>query len=388
MTPENAGLQAPLAGLRIIEMAGIGPGPFAAMMLADHGAEVIRIDRPSPPSSYKDPVSRSRRSIAIDLKRPEGNDAVLALAQGADGLIEGFRPGVMERLGLGPDVLLARNPHLVYGRMTGWGQTGPLAHAAGHDLAYLAISGALHSMGRAGEKPPVPLNLVGDYGAGGMMLAFGMVSAILAAQRTGQGQVVDASISDGAALLMSMFFGIGPKVDWQAPRGSHMLTGAAPFYDTYETLDGGYVAIAAIEPQFYALLLGKLGIADDPDFTAQLDQTRWPAAKAKLAQLFRTRSRDAWCALLEGTDACFAPVLSMAEAADYPHNRARGTFLRPSGLLQPAPAPRFSRAPDHDPDLRPCGADTEQLLQEAGYSWKEIDALRQAGVVGVAPTSP
>lgn len=374
--------KAPLAGVRILELGGIGPGPFAAMMLADHGAEVIRIDRPAPPSSYRDPVERSRRSLVIDLKRPEGVAAVVALARSADGLIEGFRPGVMERLGLGPDVLCAENPRLVYGRMTGWGQIGPLAQAAGHDLVYLAISGALHSMGRAGEKPPVPLNLVGDYGAGGMLLAFGMVSALLAAARTGRGEVIDAAISDGAALLMSMFYGSGPRVDWQGPRGSHMLTGAAPFYDTYETREGAYVAVAAIEPQFYAILLDRLGLANDPDLRAQMDQSRWPAAKARLTALFLTRTRDEWCALLEGSDACFAPVLSMAEAPQHPHNRERGTFLHADGMLQPAPAPRYAGSGFTPSAPRERDSDGAALLREAGYTAEDITQLFQSGVLG------
>lgn len=372
---------APLAGLRIVEFGGIGPGPFAAMMLADHGAEVIRIDRPAPASSYYDPMARSRRSVVLDLKHPDGVAAARALVKTADALIEGFRPGVMERLGLGPDVLRAENPRLVYGRMTGWGQDGPLAQAAGHDLVYLAISGALHSMGKAGEKPPVPLNLIGDFGAGGMLLAFGMVSAMLEAQRSGQGDVVDAAISDGSALLMSMFYGFGPQTDWQAPRGSHVLTGAAPFYDTYETRDGGYIAIGAMEQQFYALLLDRLGMADDEDLRHQMDQSRWPAAKAKLTALFLTRTRDEWCSLLEGTDACFAPVLTMQEAPNYPHNRARGTFTAITGQLQPAPAPRYARMQVREPTNVVRGADGAALLQEAGYSAKDIADLCRAGVL-------
>jgi alpha-methylacyl-CoA racemase len=371
-----------LEGLRIIEIGGVGPGPFAGMMLADHGAEVIRVDRPRAPSAYRDPLARSRRSVVIDLKRPEGVEAVYSLAMTADAFIEGFRPGVMERIGLGPDRLCSENPRLVYGRMTGWGQTGPLAKAAGHDLVYLAISGALHSMGRPGEKPPVPLNIVGDFGAGGMLLAFGMVSALLAVQRTGRGDVIDAAISDGAALLMSMFFGNGPGVEWRGARGTHMLTGAAPFYDTYETREGGYVAVAAIEPQFYAILLELLGLAGDADLQHQMDMARWPAAKAKLAAHFLTRTRDEWCDLLEGTDACFAPVLSLDEAPLHPHNRARATFIQVHGMLQPAPAPRYSSVGNPEPQTDEGDGYTDKLLREAGFSEERLLMLKRSGVLG------
>jgi len=371
----------PLEGLRIVELAGIGPGPFAGMMLADHGAEVIQIDRPGAPSGYLSPVNRSRRSIVIDIRQPEGAEAVIALCRTADGFIEGMRPGVAERLGLGPEALLATNPRLVYGRMTGWGQTGPLSHAAGHDLNYIALSGALHAMGRPDEKPPVPLNLVGDFGGGGMLLAFGMLSAIMAAQRTGKGQVVDAAITDGAALLMTMFCGVGGPSDWQAPRGTHLLTGAAPFYDTYETADGGFIALGAIEPQFHALFLERTGLADDPLFARQLDKSTWPAAKARLTAMFKMKSRDAWCELLLGTDACFAPVLSMAEAPDHPHNRARGTFIEAFGVVQPAPAPRYSETETRTPELPGKGADSIALLAEAGYAPERIAALIGQGVI-------
>lgn len=371
----------PLHGLRILEFGGIGPGPFAGMMLADHGADVIRIDRPKPDSDYRDVVDRSRRSIVIDLKKAGAVDVVMALARTADGLIEGFRPGVMERLGLSPDILLGENPRLVYGRMTGWGQTGPLAQSAGHDIDYIALSGALHSIGLPGQKPPVPLNLVGDYGAGGMLLAFGMVSAMLGARQNGRGQVVDAAISDGAALLMSMFFSTGGKANWQGGRGSHMLTGAAHFYGTYETSDGAYVAIGAIEKQFHALLLEKLGLAGDPDFARQMDASTWPQAKARLASLFRTKTRDEWSELLEGSDACFAPVLSMSEAVQHPHNKERKTFIEAFDMVQPAPAPRYSRDETVFPTLVEPGADGKTLLSEAGYSKSEITELGEAGVV-------
>lgn len=374
-------MNSPLQGLRIIEFGSIGPGPLAGMMLADHGAEVIRIERPGPPSTYRDILNRSRRSIVVDLKRPEGVAIVTALTRNADGLIEGFRPGVMEKLELGPDVLLAQNPRLVYGRMTGWGLHGPLAHAAGHDLNYIALSGALHAMGNAETKPPVPLNLVGDYGAGGMLLAFGMLSAILAARSTGRGQVVDAAITDGTALLMSMFFSIGGYASWQGPRGSNLLSGAAPFYDTYETADGGYIALASIEPQFYALLLQKLGLTDDPVFARQMDRSTWPAAKAKFTALFLTRTRAEWCEMFEGTDACFAPVLSTQEAPAHPHNRARNTFIEAFGLVQPAPAPRYSESETRIPTLPEPGAETDVLMQEAGYSTAQIKQLRRDGII-------
>lgn len=380
----------PLAGLRVIELAGIGPGPFAAMMLADHGAEVIRVERPRTlpvyGAGYRDVLNRSRRSIAVDLKRPEGIEVVRRLARGADGLIEGLRPGVAERLGLGPELLLADTPKLVYGRVTGWGQDGPLCQAAGHDINYIALSGALHAMGQAAEKPPVPLNLVGDFGGGGMLLAFGMLSAILCARETGRGQVIDAAMSDGAALLMSMFFSQGDISRWQGPRGDNMLGGAAPFYDTYETAEGGFVAVGAIEPQFWAVLLQALDLAGDPDCTAQLDRSAWPAAKAKIAAAFRSRTRAEWCARLEAIDACFAPVLSMQEAVQHPHNRARGTFVEGlgpagSGLMQPAPAPRYSESTTRQPFLTESGADTDAVLLDAGYTSAQIAELRRTSVV-------
>jgi alpha-methylacyl-CoA racemase len=332
----------PLSGLRIIELAGIGPGPFAAMMLADHGAEVIRIDRPGARIDTRDPLLRSRRLIGVDLKSAEGKAKVIDLVKTADGLIEGFRPGVTERLGLGPDVLLADNPRLVYGRMTGWGQTGPYAHAAGHDINYIALAGALHTYGRAGEKPTPPINMIGDFGGGGMMLAFGMVSALLHAQKTGQGQVIDTAMTDGAAVLMSMIWGFRANGIWSDDRGTNMLDTGAHFYDTYETSDGKWISIGSIEPQFYAELRARAGLVEDKDFDAQMDRSQWPALKAKLTALFLTKTRDQWCALMEMTDICFAPVLSMAEAPAHPHNAARGTFIEVDGVMQPAPAPRYS----------------------------------------------
>ena len=377
----------PLEGIRIIELAGIGPGPFAGMMLADHGAEVIRVERPGT-SDTTDVLQRSRRSIVVDLKQPDGIQVVLNLCRTADGLIEGLRPGVVERLGLGPKELLTHNPKLVYGRITGWGQDGPLSQAAGHDLNYIALSGALHPMGRTGEKPPVPLNLVGDFGGGGMLLAFGMLSAIIAARATGRGQVVDAAMTEGAALLAGMFFNPGKLAGVDAPRGQNVLGGAAHFYDTYETADGEFVTVAAVEPQFHAELLRRLSLSDDQDFSDQMNPETWPAAKAKLTTLFKTQTRDHWCALLEGTDACFAPVLSAAEAFYHPHNRARGTFIEAFGVTQPAPAPRYSASATRAPELAAIGADTVSLLREAGYSEADSARLMDAGAVRPANTKP
>ncbi|MGC3984985.1 MAG: CaiB/BaiF CoA-transferase family protein [Pseudorhodoferax sp.] len=341
----------PLQGLRVVEMAGIGPGPFCAMLFADMGAEVLRVERPGAKRNPHDILARGRTVLQLDLRAEGATEQLLQAIARADVLIEGFRPGVMERLGLGPDVCLARNPRLVYGRMTGWGQHGPLAQAAGHDINYIAISGALHAIGRAGETPVPPLNYVGDFGGGAMLLAFGILAALHESRNSGQGQVIDAAMTDGAALLSAMMYGFKAAGHWNNQRGENLLDGAAHFYDTYACADGKYVAIGAIEPQFYALLRERCGIADDPAFDAQLDQARWPLLKLRMADLFRTRTRDAWCALLEGTDACFAPVLDWDEAPAHPHNRARGTFAEAGGLVQPAPAPRFSRTP---PELPPA----------------------------------
>lgn len=332
----------PLNGIRIVELAGIGPGPFCGMMLADHGAEVLRVDRPGVTLDPRDPLLRGRTAMNLDLKSPGDVAKLRELAKTADGLIEGFRPGVTERLGIGPDVLLGDNPKLVYGRMTGWGQTGPHAPAAGHDINYIALSGVLGAIGRPGEKPVPPINLVGDFGGGAMMLAFGMVSGLLAVRNGAAGQVIDCAMTDGSALLMAMMWGFRAADTWADARGTNMLDSGAPFYDTYETADGKFVAIGSIEPQFYALLRDKLGIADDPLFDAQHDRAQWPAQKEGLTAIFRTRTRDEWCALMAGTDVCFAPVLSMAEAAAHPHNVARGTFVERGGVTQPAPVPRFS----------------------------------------------
>jgi alpha-methylacyl-CoA racemase len=370
----------PLSGLRIIEMAGIGPGPFAGMMLADHGAEVIRIDRPR---AMPEPVlGRSRRSVVVDLKSAHGIEVVRRLASRADGIIEGLRPGVMERLGLGPDVLLADNPRLVYGRMTGWGQTGPYAQAAGHDINYIALAGALHAYGRAGEKPTPPINMIGDFGGGGMLLAFGMVAALLSAAKSGRGQVIDAAMTDGAALLMAMIWGFYGTGMWKDARGVNLLDTGAHFYDTYQCMDGGYISIGSIEPQFYAELRQRAGLADDKDFDAQMEASAWPALKEKLTKLFRTKTRDDWCALMEMTDVCFAPVLSLGEAPGHPHNVARGTFLDVAGMVQPAPAPRYSVTATTAPVPPPrAGADTDALLGEAGYDADAIAALKAEGVV-------
>jgi alpha-methylacyl-CoA racemase len=353
----------PLAGIRIIEFAGLGPGPFAAMMLADHGAEVIRIDRPGAATDPFDPAQRSRRSVTLDIKNAEGAAQARALCKTADGLIEGFRPGVMERLGLGPEPLLADHPKLVYGRMTGWGQDGPLAQAAGHDINYIALSGVLSTVGRAGEKPVPPVNYAGDFGGGGMLLAFGMAAALVAVQRGGPGQVVDAAMTEGSSLLAGMLRWLGETGRWRDARGANLLDGGAHFYDSYETADGKYVAIGAIEPQFYALLLEKLGLNGDPAFRAQMDPAAWPALKARLNDIFRTKTRKEWCALMEGTDICFAPVLSLAEAPRHPHNVARNAFVEVGGMIQPAPAPRYSATPTDPPrSPGPAGADNDALL--------------------------
>jgi len=369
----------PLAGLRILEIAGIGPGPYCAMVLSDMGAEVLRIERTAnvrPGDARYDLLSRGRRSIAVDLKQPDGVATVLRLCERADGLLEGFRPGVMERLGLGPDVCLARNPRLVYGRMTGFGQTGPLAQAAGHDINYIALAGALAPIGRKGAAPTPPLNLVGDFGGGGLLLAVGMVCALLERVTSGKGQVVDAAMVDGAAALMTVFHGAQQSGFWNDARGTNMLDSGSHFYDAYETADGEFVAIGAIEPQFYAELLKRTGVAAE-SLPPQLDRARWPEAKAAFEKLFKTRTREEWCELLEGSDACFAPVLSMAEARRHPHNIARAAFTSVAGVEQPRPAPRFSRTDSavSRPPARP-GEHTDLVLSEWGFAAGEIAALR------------
>jgi alpha-methylacyl-CoA racemase len=374
----------PLANLRIVEFAGIGPGPFCAMLLAELGAKVIRIERkeasglgvPKPPRY--DLLLRGRKAFALDLKRDEGVEAALRLVDKADALIEGFRPGVMERLGLGPEALLARNPRLVYGRMTGWGQDGPLAMAAGHDLNYIAIGGALHSIGRPGAPPSPPLNLVGDY-AGGLYLAFGIVSAILSARESGVGQVVDAAVCDASAHLMTSFFGQAAAGVFSAERGTNVLDGGAPYYDVYECKDGRYASVAAIEPKFFAELLRWLGL-DASTFPAQNDRSRWSEARRILASTFKTRSRDEWSELLQSSDACFAPVLALEEAPSHPHFKARATFVEIDGIIQPRSAPRFEGTPADPPS--PPSADRIDSPEDALKGWlddDEVASLRESG---------
>ncbi|HLQ85703.1 MAG TPA: CaiB/BaiF CoA-transferase family protein [Salinisphaeraceae bacterium] len=336
----------PLAGLKVVEMVGLGPAPFCGMLLADMGAEIIRIDRPQKPTAGTsvDVLARGRPTLEVDLKQPGSVDAVLALVDRADALIEGYRPGVMEKLGLGPDICLARQPALVYGRMTGWGQSGPLAGAAGHDINYISLSGVLHAIGQRDGAPTIPLNYVGDFGGGGMLLAFGVLAALHHAHNSGQGQVVDAAMTDGSALLSAMMYGLHAQGMWSTQRGANMLDGGAHFYNVYACADGRHLSVGAIEPQFYAELL-RLAEIDDPAFAAQMEAADWPQLKGKLAAIFGQRSRDEWCALLEGTDACVAPVLDWQEAPAHPHNRARNTFVAIDGGMQPAPAPRFSQTP-------------------------------------------
>jgi len=377
----------PLQGIRIVEFAALGPAPMGTMLLADLGAEVLRIERKAvasrPTAELFDPaidiLNRNRRVVALDLKRPEAIETVLRLVEGADALIEGFRPGVMERLGLGPEVCLARNPRLVYGRMTGWGQSGAFAHAAGHDINYLSLSGALHAIGEPGRKPVVPLNLVADGGGGAMLLALGVLAGLLEARGSGRGQVVDAAMTDGAALLMSMMYTLKAMGQWQQQRGSNLLDGGAHFYDTYQCRDGRWISVGAIEPQFYALLLEKTGITD-PDFQQQWDRSRWPRLKEKLAAVIAQRTRDEWCAVFDGTDACVAPVLDMEEAPRHPHNRSRNTFTEVAGVVQPAAAPRFSRTPPAPPSAPRTGSEPEVLL-DWGFSAGELADLGVRGVL-------
>ncbi len=335
-----------LGGVTIVEMAGIGPGPFCGMMLADHGARVIRVDRAGAYDAQgKDVLTRNRELVNADLKTAEGIALVRDLVRSADGIFEGFRPGVMERLGLGPDVLLSDNPALIYGRMTGWGQTGTLAHAAGHDINYISITGNLHGYGRPHEKPTPPTNAIGDFAGGGMMLAFGMVAGILNARSTGKGQVIDCAMTDGAAVIHAMQWGFRNMGAWEDTRGVNLLDTAAHFYDTYECADGKFVSIGSIEPQFYALLRTTLGLSEDEAFNAQMDKSQWPALKDRLTAIFKTKTRDEWAAIMEGTDICFGAILSMAEALDHPHNVARGTFVDVNGDSQPGPSPRFLGTP-------------------------------------------
>ncbi len=356
----------PLTGVKVIEMAGIGPGPFAGMLLADMGAQVISVERRAGGKAMPDCARRGKQSIALDLKSPADIEILLQMVAKADVLFEGFRPGVMERLGLGPDVCLARNPRLVYGRMTGWGQTGPLAMAAGHDINYISLTGALHGMGRAGDKPVPPLNLVGDFGGGGMFLVVGILAALLEARSSGQGQVVDAAMTDGSAVLMAMFHSLHAMGMWTTKRGSNLLDTGAHFYEVYETADGKYVSVGSIEPQFYALLVEKAQL-DPKVFGNQHNVARWPEFKDQLAEVFKTKTQAQWCELMEGTDVCFAPVLDFVEAPSHPHNASRQTYIEVDGNIQPAPAPRFSRTPSQVQfGSRAMGADTEAVLAAWG----------------------
>ncbi len=375
----------PLSGLKIVEFAGIGPAPFCGMLLSDLGADVVRIDRKTGPAGGSrttvdrfSVTQRGRRSIALDLKNPASIETCLKLMEKADAIFEGFRPGVMERLGLGPDIALARNPKLVYGRMTGWGQTGPLANAAGHDINYIAISGALHAIG-TGDKPIPPLNLVGDFGGGALYLAFGLLAGVIHARATGQGQVVDAAMSDGAASLLSMFYGFKALGMWTGERRNNMLDGGAHFYDTYKCADGKWIALGSIEPQFYALLVETAGLTD-PQFKNQMNRAEWPELQGKLAAVIAAKTRTEWCEIMEGTDICFAPVLSLDEAPSHPHNVARQTFVEIEGVPQPAPAPRFSATPGAVQSPPPgIGADTDAALADWGFSAAEVEALRASG---------
>jgi len=378
----------PLTGIKVIELAGKGPTPFSGMLLSDMGAEVIRIDRvdqvgqddpADPPRTLYD---RGRRSIAIDLKNPRGSEAALRLIERSDVFIEGLRPGVMERLGLGPDRCFKRNPRLVYGRMTGWGQDGPYASHAGHDINYIALAGALEHIGRVGEKPVPPLNLVGDFGGGALLLVIGVCGALLHARSSGEGQVVDAAMVDGAALLMTMFHAFTAMGIWRPERGTNLIDSGAHFYEVYETADHKYVAVGAIEPQFYRELLERIGLDGDATFADQMDRENWPTLKVRLDQLFRSRTRDQWCTILEYTDACFAPVLSLTEASTHPHNKVRNTFTEVSEVIQPSPAPRFSRTPSaiQRPPPR-IGQHTAEILENSGFNESEIGGLYRSGAV-------
>ena len=375
----------PLAGLRVLEFEAVGAAPFAGMLLADMGADVLLVDRVSAPQlgvqseRSHDVMLRGRRSVTLDLKTPGGVQAALQLADKADALGEGFRPGVMERLGLGPDVLLARNPRLVYGRMTGWGQTGPLAERAGHDINYIALAGVLGAIGREGQAPVPPLNLVGDFG-GGMLLAFGIACGVIEARQSGRGQVIDAAMIDSASLMTTMFAGMVAAGQWRDQRGVNLLDSGAPWYDSYATRDGHYVALGALEPRFYAVLIERLGLAGS-DLPAQHDRARWPELRERLATVLRSKTRDEWCTAMDGADACFAPVLDFAEARDHPHNLARGAHVRVDGIEQPAPAPRLGRTPGgvrHGPPGR--GVMGRAALADWGFSSAEIAGLMALGL--------
>jgi alpha-methylacyl-CoA racemase len=376
----------PLAGIRVLEFEAIGPGPFAGMLLADLGADVLVVDRPADTDlglkreRWYDVMMRGKRSVTVDLKSPGAKEAALALAGRADALIEGFRPGVMERLGLGPEAALARNPKLVYGRMTGWGQDGPLAARAGHDINYIALAGVLHAFGRHGEAPVPPLNLVGDFGGGGMLLALGIACALLEAGRSGKGQVVDAAMVEGASLLAAMFHGFLKVGQWSEIRGANVLDTGAPWYDVYETRDGKYVAIGAIEAKFYEELLARLNL-EGAHLPGQYERARWPEMREAFRQAFKTRTRDEWCERFEGSDACFAPVLTFSESRGHPHNAARGSFVEVGGVAQPAPAPQFSRTPGAVRRAPPeRGEEGLAALADWGFSGAEVERLRSAGL--------
>lgn len=381
------GAKGPLAGLKVVEVGGVGPGPFCGMLLSDMGAEVVRIDRKHasesglPVDRRFDVMFRGRRSLALDLKKPEAVEAVKRMLEGADVLIEGFRPGVMERLGLGPDVCLGLNPRLVYGRMTGWGQTGPLAHAVGHDMNYIALSGVLHAIGRKGGPPEIPLNLIGDFGGGSMYLAFGILCALHEAKSSGRGQVVDAAMVDGSTSLMAMVYGLFASGYWKDERGSNRLDSGAPWYDVYETSDGRHVAVACTEASFYRNTLQVLGFAET-DFAPQHDRAGWPHMKEAFTRVFRTRTREAWCVAFEGTDTCFSPVLSLAEAPLHPHQVARGNFVESAGVLQPAPAPRFSRSrPAVQGPPPEVGQHNAEVLADWGFSPEHVALLHRTGAI-------
>jgi alpha-methylacyl-CoA racemase len=383
----------PLAGVKVVELAGIGPGPFAAMLLADLGADVLRVERASAVAAEGalgvavDPLNRGKRSVGADLKHPGGVELVLELVARADVLIEGFRPGVVERLGVGPDVCLASNRRLVYGRMTGWGQDGPLATVAGHDIGYISLAGVLGMVGRAGEAPVPPLNLVGDFGGGGMLLAFGVAAALVEVGRSGRGQVVDAAMVDGAALLSTVIWELRGSGRWEGPRGTNVLDTGAHYYNVYETSDGRYVAVGAMEPQFYAELLDVMGLAGE-ELPSQRDRSKWPQLKERFAAVFRTRTRDEWGALAEGRDCCLTAVLEMDETPDHPHNRARHTFVEVDGVVQPAPAPRFSGTPTTAPAPPPSpGEGADEALADWGIAAEEVARLREAGAIAAAASA-
>ena len=373
--------QGPLTGLKIVEFAGIGPGPFCGMLLSDLGADVVRIDRKGQGGGRPaDITARGRRSVGLDLKNPAAIETCLKLLESADAVFEGFRPGVMERLGLGPDVALKRNPKLVYGRMTGWGQTGPYANAAGHDMNYIAITGALHAIGTR-DKPIPPLNLVGDFGGGALYLAFGLLAGVIQARETGKGQVIDCAMSDGAASLMAMFYGFKASGMWKEERRSNLLDGGAHFYDTYQCADGKWISIGSIEPQFYALLLEKTGI-NDPEFAGQMNRDNWDSLRAKLGHVIAQKTQGEWCEIMDATDVCFAPVLDLDEAPRHRHNVARQTFVEVAGVTQPAPAPRFSATPGAIQGPPPAiGAHDREALGDWGFSGGEIDALKANGAL-------